>query len=157
MIQGMNGPSDDGLCVVDASVGVKWVIVEEDTPHADHLFEEYERLAVPDRFFSEVANVLWKRTRRADPSERITETVARDGLSEILALGLRVTSSAELVSDSLEIALEIGHPTYDCDYLALALREGATLVTADRKFYLAVAAHPKYGAFIRWVNPEESI
>ena len=157
MIQGMNGPSNDGLCVVDASVGVKWVVEEEGTSHADHLFDAYELLAVPDRFFSEVANVLWKRTRRADPSERITEAVARDGLTEILALGLRVTPSAELAPDALEIALEIGHPTYDCDYLALALREGATLVTADRKFYLAIATHPKYSPFVRWVSIDESI
>ncbi len=157
MIQGMNGPSNGDLCIVDASVGVKWVIEEENTSHAERLFEEYELLAIPDCFFSEVANVLWKRTRRSNPSERITEAVARDGLAEILALGLRVTPSAELVSDALEIALEIGHPTYDCDYLALALREGAALVTADSKFYLTLAAHSKYSPFIRWINTNESL
>ena len=32
------------------------------------------------------------------------------------------------------------------------LREGAVLVTADKKLYLVAASHPKYGSFVRWIT-----
>lgn len=35
----------------------------------------------------------------------------------------------------LEIALEVGHATYDCDYLALAVLERAEFFTADARLY----------------------
>ena len=110
MIHGMSGPTSDGRCVVDASVGVKWVIGEENTSHAELLLEEMDRLLVPDRFYSEVANVLWKRTRRKEASERITETVARDGLAEILALDLRPARGVreERLRHSLDALHECG-------------------------------------------------
>jgi predicted nucleic acid-binding protein len=37
-----------------------------------------------------------------------------------------------LAGRAFEIAAELRHPVYDCLYVALAEREGATLVTADR-------------------------
>jgi predicted nucleic acid-binding protein len=109
--------------IVDASVGVKWVLNENYTSHALSLFSLGCRLIAPDRFYSEVANVLWKRTLRSDPSECISEEVAREALNDLLAIRLSAVAGIELVSASLEIALEIGHPSYDCDYLALAILE----------------------------------
>jgi predicted nucleic acid-binding protein len=38
-----------------------------------------------------------------------------------------------LASRAFEIAAELRHPVYDCFYLALAEREEASLVTADRR------------------------
>ena len=139
--------------VVDASVGMKWAIKEENTPHALALLGSGRRLIVPDRFYSEVANVLWKRTRRAEPSERITEGEAREGLRDVLSVDLEVVASKYLVDDSLEIALETGHPTYDCDYLALAVKEGAEFMTADAKSFRKLAGDPKYGPLVSWVDP----
>ena len=49
-------------------------------------------------------------------------------------------SADELVSaDAVRLALALEHPVYDCLYLALAHRIGATVVTADRRFANAVA------------------
>jgi predicted nucleic acid-binding protein len=42
-------------------------------------------------------------------------------------------SSESLAQQALELARTLDHPTYDCLYVALALREEATLVTADRR------------------------
>ena len=39
----------------------------------------------------------------------------------------------------MRLAIEIGHPAYDCIYLALARRLGAPLVTADMRFVNRVA------------------
>jgi predicted nucleic acid-binding protein len=43
----------------------------------------------------------------------------------------------ELRLRALEIALNLKHPIYDCFYLALAEREGAALISADRKLIAA--------------------
>ena len=40
----------------------------------------------------------------------------------------------ELVEDATRLALTLGHPVYDCLYLALAVREKTRLITADRQF-----------------------
>ena len=143
---------EEDAYVVDASVGIKWVIEEEHSPVADLLLMGTKRLIVPDRFYSEVANVLWKRTRRGNVLDRISVSDARDGLTQILSVRLETIPSAELVAGSMEIALETGRSTYDCDYLALALRMNAPFVTADDRFYRAVASHPHYGSLLMWID-----
>ena len=53
--------------VVDASVGVKWVLSEPDSDRARALLQASARgeaeLLVPDVYVTEVSNVLWKRSR----------------------------------------------------------------------------------------------
>jgi predicted nucleic acid-binding protein len=138
--------------VVDSSVGVKWVIKEDNSPEALALLSAGHHLLVPELFYSEVMNVLWKRTRRKEPEYQITEKQAREGLAAIQAVDLEVTSSEELRIDALEIALEIGHATYDCEYLALAFANGIQVVTADKALYGKLSAHP-YHSVLRWVDP----
>jgi predicted nucleic acid-binding protein len=45
--------------------------------------------------------------------------------------GIDLRPSVPLLPRAMELARRIGHPVYDCVYLALAEREQATLVTAD--------------------------
>jgi predicted nucleic acid-binding protein len=44
-----------------------------------------------------------------------------------------------LAKRAFEIASELRHPVYDCFYLALAEREDAALVTADRRLIRRLA------------------
>jgi predicted nucleic acid-binding protein len=97
-------------------------------------------------------NVLWKRTRRKESEYRITENQAREGLTALQSVDLEVISSEELRADALHIALEIGHATYDCEYLALALANGIQVVTADKTLYGKASSHP-YRTALRWVDP----
>ena len=39
----------------------------------------------------------------------------------------------QLQAEALALACHLDHPVYDCLYLALARREAATLVSADRR------------------------
>ena len=48
----------------------------------------------------------------------------------------------QLVASAARLALDLDHPVYDCFYLALALQEQHPVVTADRRFYDIVRAHP---------------
>lgn len=60
--------------------------------------------------------------------------------------------------DAQRITREIDHPIYDCLYLALAERETAIVVTADKKFHTRVKSS-KYASLIAWVenSPQEEI
>jgi predicted nucleic acid-binding protein len=116
--------------VVDACVAVKWVVSEEHSDAAFHFAREGHDLIVPDLFFPEIANVLWKKCRRGqmDPDK------APKALRALFAIGMTVHTVRSLVFDALEISLRHGCSAYDAVYLALALHENCRLVTADWKF-----------------------
>ena len=50
--------------VVDASVGLKWVLQEADSPLAERLACSDVELLVPDFWLNEACNVLWLQVRR---------------------------------------------------------------------------------------------
>ena len=122
--------SDDG--VVDASVGIKLFVEEEFSAVADRLFS---RLAanppahfyVPDLFYVECANILWKYTRRFD----YPAADARQNVRDLRALALRSVSTADLLQPALELALSYDLTVYDASYAALARQLGLPLITAD--------------------------
>lgn len=111
--------------VIDASVAVKWVIEEAGTTQA--LALRRRALAAPDLLIAECANILWKKVRRNELSER----------EAALAAGLLARADIELVAmrpyleAAVRIASALDHPAYDCIYIALAEAEGLRFVTAD--------------------------
>ncbi len=128
-------------CVVDASVGIKLVLAEVGSVEARALFaplsdDDPPRLAVPDLFFIECANILWKNTRRGTLSVADGQT----GLASLIALALATTPTAHLAPRALEIAAAHDVSAYDAAYLALAERLDLPLVTADTRLARSVAA-----------------
>ena len=119
-------------CVVDASVGVKLFLVEPLSDRADALFAHLTDdppawFYVPDLFFVECTNILWKYVRRfAYPADAAQQDVA-----DLARLPLRVVSTAALAEAALEIAVAHGSTAYDSAYVALARRLSLPLVTAD--------------------------
>jgi predicted nucleic acid-binding protein len=115
--------------VVDASVAVKWVIPEVLSDRADAIREQADHLLAPDLLLPEAANALWKKLIRRE----ITAREAARALDLLMASGLDLRPSAPLLGRALGLARRLRRPVNDCVYLALAQREGATLVTADRR------------------------
>jgi len=114
--------------VVDANVAVEWAGPGPDTERALALLDA--ELVVPDLFFPEIANVLWKKVARGE----LTAAEADRAADTILALDMEVVPSATLSREALELACLIGHPAYDFHYAALARRLGVQMVTADARF-----------------------
>lgn len=133
--------------VADASVGVKWAIEEVHVKDARKLLSGDYALLVPDLFFPEVGNILWKRARRGEMS--VEEAVlAADAVGSVL---LEAHPSRPLLPLALEIALQLDRTVYDSLYVALAVREEAPLVTADLRLYNALRGGP-LSPHVVWVE-----
>ena len=123
-----------GDVVVDASVGIKLLLPEDHTTQVRQLFvsslvEGSRSILVPDLFFVECANALWKTVRRGD----IPQEEAESGIAYLRALGLNVVSTRDLVRRALEIACQLGITAYDACYAALSERMEVPLLTADNR------------------------
>ena len=128
--------------MIDASVVVKWVVEEDGT--AEALSLRRLRLTAPDLLIPECANILWKKVRRGELDAAEARIAA--GLLERADVELHPTR--RLVEPALRLAMAMGHPAYDCFYLALAHATGCDFVTADLKLCARVQAHGYLGRTI---------
>lgn len=128
--------------VIDASVAVKWVLPEPDSQIAREVVGA-EPLLAPDFLMLECANVLAQNVRR----RRLTDTQAQGGLRRIAAAGVRLIPSGPLVTQAQQLASALSASAYDALYLALALAEDISLLTADARF--AAAADVAYPHKVR--------
>jgi predicted nucleic acid-binding protein len=123
------------LIVIDASVAVKWIVLEAHHETALGVFDgEWERIA-PDLILPEVANVLRKKLKHRE----ITQDQLAIGLHGLTVAIPRLIPSSELVNDAAALSLELDHSVYDCFYLACALGRGI-LLSADERFVRKCAA-----------------
>jgi predicted nucleic acid-binding protein len=113
--------------VIDASVAVKWVVEEPGTQEA--LLPRQYRLLAPDLLVAECANILWKKVRRRELSKEEALLAAR--LLERADVELQ--PMRRLMEPATALAIALGHPAYDCTYLALAEMLSCYMVTADER------------------------
>src|ERR1700686_3394750 len=122
--------------VVDASVVVKWFLPEPSDQAALRLLRHYQeesvRLFAPALIMLEVSNVFCKRVRRGEMSAVRAKEAYR--LLKINAPVL--VDDRELMDEAVMLALASGQALYNCLYLALALRQGSEMITADGSFIL---------------------
>ena len=130
--------------VIDASVAAKWFLPPSGEPLAEEAFqllagyaEGRFRFAVPDLFWAECANILWRAVRQ----DRCTRGAAEEAILALQARSLPTTSSLELLEEAFSIAATFRRTVYDGLYVALAVRLKADLVTADARLANALAAH----------------
>jgi predicted nucleic acid-binding protein len=120
--------------VVDAGVAIKLFVAESLSDRAEKLFallaaDPPARLFVPDLFYIECANILWKHVRRFGyPAEK-----ARKDIANLKKLALSSIATTALAAEALEIALAHDVTAYDGCYIALANRFKIPFVTADEK------------------------
>ena len=127
--------------VVDASVAAKWVLPGSEEPFRDQAWRLLKRwleskihLIVPDFFWVELTNVLWK-------AVRCTQETAVAALAALLEYQIPTISSLNLLYPSLKKAVLHGRSVYDSIYVVLAVEAEAQLVTADEKLANALAGH----------------
>ena len=123
--------------VVDASVALKWVLVEPDSALAETVL--FSPLVAPDWWRIEVANGLWKALDRGE----IDLDEARAGLARFVNVAVETEDAVGLLDEAMILAARLHHAIYDCLYLALAVRRDTRMVTADGKFLKALAGEPE--------------
>jgi predicted nucleic acid-binding protein len=129
--------------VLDASVAVKWAIPTAQEPltqEALRLFDRYLSgefdFMVPDIFWAEVGNVLWKGVRQRRWHQQKAEAV----IANLSRQDFQTVPSKIFLPEAFDIALAYGVSLYDCLYAALAKDSRADLITADERLANALAA-----------------
>jgi len=129
--------------VVDASVGAKWAspeLIEPLADRANQFLRDYMagsvEIVVPDLFWLEIGNVLWKAARRGI----LTPALAQRGLDVMINRGFPTLPSRAVLPDALMIAVDFGRTVYDTTYVALAVATGSQLLTADERLVNALGS-----------------
>jgi predicted nucleic acid-binding protein len=130
--------------VLDASVAVEWAMPLAREPLTDkslQLFKRYNDgqvdFVVPDVFWAELGNVLWKGVRRGRWSRNDAEVTAADFRDQDFV----TVSSLVLLPEALRIAFAYDRAVYDCLYVVLAVQARTELITADERLANALAAY----------------
>lgn len=129
--------------VVDASVAAKWFLPAKLEPLVNEallLLARYSsgqlQFVVPDLFWAEFGNILWKAVRTGRCSKNVAETA----IDSLKARNLPTVSSVTLLEMAFNIATAFDRTVYDCLYVALAVESKAELITADERLANALAA-----------------
>ena len=117
------------ILTVDASVVVKWFVDEPLSEESRLLLAHRLHLRAPAILISEFANTVWKKVRRGEIADSGPYFDELASIPEIVDL----LPDADLIERAACIAVEIGHPVYDCLYLACAEATVSAAITADRR------------------------
>ncbi len=124
--------------VVDASVVVKWFVPERHSDAARRLLDLPNEYVAPDLLFAEAANTIWKKISRQ-------ELTADDGqrlVADIGGIAVETVSCRALAEDAHALAHATGRTVYDAMYVALAVRLGTRVITADERLEAALKNVP---------------
>ena len=122
------------ILVVDASVAVKWFLVDSpDEGHTDialGIFEQVvlgrHQLLQPSHFIAEVAAVL----------ARIQPGTAQVSLLNLIDIERQTADRPDIYASAVQLATSLNHHLFDTLYHAVSLQTpGSTLVTADRRYF----------------------
>ncbi len=124
------------ICVVDASVAVKWfaegdwALREDDVEPALEILKASTRGKLdfyqPPHFLAEVAAVL----------ARLSPDRAQTCITDLAQLNITWAAPIVAYAKAIELARQLDHHLFDTLYHAVALSvPGAVLVTADRRYF----------------------
>ena len=137
--------------VLDASVAAKWFLPPAREPlstEALRLLQDHiggkVRFLVPDLFWPECGNILWKGVR----NRRFSRESAMDAIQDLEGLRLETAPTRPLLKQAFEIAAADNGTVYDAAYVALAVAASVLLVTADERLVNALAG--RYP--VRWLG-----
>jgi predicted nucleic acid-binding protein len=137
--------------VLDASVAAKWFLPQAGetlVPESSGILDGYSKgqiaLLVPDLFWPELGNILWKAVRCGRMLRKSAEEAVRSFTDRPLA----TAPSLPLLDDAFAIAAAFDRTVYDCIYVALAVASDRPLLTADER--LANALGVRFP--VRWLG-----
>jgi predicted nucleic acid-binding protein len=116
--------------VVDASVAVKWLVLEDMSDVAKELYAAGDHLVAPRLIATEIAKTMQGMLTRHEAKYHFSSLP--QFLPDLMDVG-------ELIEPAFENACALRHPIYDLIYLEAARKVDAQLITADRRFAARIA------------------
>ena len=113
------------IAVLDASAAVRAVMDTESPFRA--ILETADLVIAPELIVAEVCSAFRKYVR----ARVMSRAQAEESIERALALVDKMQPLRELVGEVLALTARVDSSVYDLFYLALALRTGGTLLTAD--------------------------
>jgi predicted nucleic acid-binding protein len=120
--------------VLDASAACELVLLRPQSERLDALVRAADEVVAPELYVAETANVLWKYVK----AKELDLESGHKCLEAALNLCDRIVPMPSLIHEALVTSCVTKHPVYDAVSLILARRNGARLLTLDRKL-LALA------------------
>ncbi len=138
--------------VIDASVALKWFLLDEKYgDRALALLERFVRgeldLSAPSLMVYEVINGLVIAQRKG----RIAEEQVLTSISGFLNLGITFVDVAGLEARVLHFCRVYNRSAYDASYLAVAEQDSVALVTGDERLYNSTKGK---AAWVKWIGGE---
>lgn len=133
--------------VIDASVGIKWFVPEVHEQAALGIYRSTYEFLAPDLIYAEIGNILWKKWRRGEISDKVASGILRD-FKDIEFL---IYQSLDLAEETLNIAKTYNLSFYDSLYVSVAVKTDTALITADQKLFQSLSASPLSG-YILWIE-----
>jgi len=125
------------MIVVDASIAIKWFVIEEGQEDALAILERIKKMptdfAVPEFFYIEMMSVMTRLVRNQEELDSII-----DDLYSLGFMQLRV--GAKLLKIASQISNTTGISGYDALYAACAKSIMGRWLTADRKAHSKIVA-----------------
>ena len=139
---------------IDASLVIKFVSPEPDSPRAEALFQKWkdEKVGLIAPYFAaaEMDSVLRHKVVRGE----LTSEVADAAFQVARRLPIQFDPAEDCRERAWQIATQLGFSTvYDAVYLALAERRGCEFWTADGKLYERVKERL---GFVKLLSTQES-
>lgn len=136
---------------VDASLAVKWVLPESNSPQALTLYrtwiEQRREILAPSLLLFEVSNAIWKACRRGE----LAWAMGRWALQTFLRIRFTFLNPPQLLEEAWDMAQAYKLPTPDDGvYLALAKLEGCELWSGDTRLLNILAGRLPW---VRGVQP----
>ena len=121
--------------VVDCSVAAKWVLAEPGSTDASELLDSDRSgkvsLIAPDLLLAEFASLIAKRVRRS----LMQSNEASHAFQLMKASAPILFETFPLLERALDLALQNHMSLWDCVYLALAIDQNCSFITADRRLF----------------------
>ncbi|HVQ37139.1 MAG TPA: type II toxin-antitoxin system VapC family toxin [Pyrinomonadaceae bacterium] len=135
--------------VIDASVAMKWYLAEIYQTEAILVLDSDEILFAPDLLLSEVGNIIWKKVR-------LKELSNKEGLALITSFSrvserVQIIPSSSLLEPAFEIATAYDRTVYDAMYMSLAVAHSCRLLTADRRLFNSLV-QTRLAGNLRWIG-----